>query len=129
VERSASASSLKDLTGRTLAVETGSEGDTRARWLARRTVGLRVLQRDSANAAMQAVESSQADAAITDTAVARQYGARHPDLHIGQRQTSSPYVLTVRVEDHDLLHALDRVLAQVKADGTLEQIIARWLDK
>lgn len=131
VARNASASKLDNLKGRTLAVETGSEGDTRARWLARRTVGLQVLERDTPDEAFQAVESGQADAALADTATARQYFAKHPafPLRVGQRQTSSPYVLTVRIESHDLLRALDQALAQVKADGTLERILTNWLDQ
>ena len=125
----ASASKLGDLKGRTLAVETGSEGDVRARWLARRTVGLRVLERDTPDEAMQAVEAGLADAALTDTATARQSVAAHPALRLGSRQTSSPYAIAVRADSPDLLRALDKALAQVKADGTVERILARWLDK
>ena len=107
-------SKLNDLRGRTLAVEIGSDGDARARWLARRTVGLRVLERDTPDEAMQAVEAGQADAALTDTATARQYVARHPALRVGPRQTSSPYVLAVRADSPELLRALDRALAQAQ---------------
>ena len=129
VVRSASAPKLDDLQGRTLAVEVGSEGDARARWLARRTLGLRVLERDTPQEAMQAAEAGQADAALTDTTMARQYVATHPTLRIGPRQTSSHYALAVRIDSHELVRALDRALAQVKADGALEQIVARWLDQ
>jgi len=123
------ASKLDDLKGRTLAVEIGSEGDARARWLARRTVGLRVLGRDTPGEAMQAVEAGLADAALTDTATARQSVAAHPTLRLGPRQTSSPYVFAVRNDSPDLLRALDRGLAQVKSDGALDSLLARWLDK
>jgi ABC-type amino acid transport substrate-binding protein len=118
-----------DLTGHTIAVEFGSEGDVRARWLARRTVGLRVLTRETSDEAMQAVEANLADASLTDTATARQYVAAHPTLRIGPRQTSSPYVIAVRKDASELLRALNQVLAQVQADGTLERILARWLDQ
>jgi ABC-type amino acid transport substrate-binding protein len=125
----ATASKLDDLKGRILAVEVGSEGDARARWLARRTVGLRVLERDTPDQAMQAVEAGLADAALTDTATARQAVATHPTLRLGTRQTSSPYVIAVRADSPDLLRALDQALAQAKADGAVERILARWLDK
>jgi polar amino acid transport system substrate-binding protein len=120
---------LENLKGRTLAVEVGSEGDVRARWLARRTVGLRVMERDTPGEAMQAVEAGLADGALTDTASARQYVAQHSALRIGARQTSSPYVIAVRRDSPDLLRALNQALAQVKTDGALEGIIARWLDQ
>jgi len=120
-------SNLNDLRGRTLAVEVGSDGDDRARWLARRTVGLRVLERDAPDEAMEAVESGQADAALADTAAARQYVAAHPALRLGPRQTSNPFVIAVRANAPELLRALDGALAQVKADGTLERITSRWL--
>ena len=122
-------SNMSDLRGRTLAAEVGSDGDDRARWLARRTVGLRVLERDTPDEAMQAVESGQADAALTDTAMARQYVATHPALRVGPRQTSNPFVIAVRANAPDFLRALDRALAQVKADGALVRITARWLDR
>jgi ABC-type amino acid transport substrate-binding protein len=122
-------SNLNELRGRTLAVEVGSDSDDRARWLARRTVGLRVLERDTPDEAMQTVESGQADAALADTAAARQYVAVHPALRLGPRQTSNPFVIAVPANAPDLLRALDRALAQVKADGTLERITAHWLDK
>jgi ABC-type amino acid transport substrate-binding protein len=118
-----------DLTGHTIAVEFGSEGDVRARWLARRTVGLRVLTRETSDEAVQAVEANLAAAALADTATARQYVAAHPTLRIGPRQTSSPYVIAVRKDAPDLLRALNQALAQIKDDGALERILARWLDK
>ena len=123
------ASNMSDLRGRTLAAEVGSDGDDRARWLARRTVGLRVLERETPAEAMQAVESGQADAALADMAAARQYVAAHPALRLGPRQTSNPFVIAVPANAPDLLRALDRALAQIRADGTLERITAHWLDK
>jgi len=122
-------SNLNELRGSTLAVEVGSDSDDRARWLARRTVGLRVLERDTSDEALQAVESGQADAALADTAAARQYVAAHPALRLGPRQTSNPFVIAVPANAPELLHALDRALAQVEADGTLERITSRWLDQ
>jgi ABC-type amino acid transport substrate-binding protein len=123
------ASKVDDLKARTLAVEVGSEGDVRARWLARRTVGLRVSERDTPDEAMQAVESGLADATLTDTATAQQYVVAHPALRIGPRQTSSPYVIAVRANAPDFLRALDQALGQVKSDGTLERITAHWLNR
>ena len=122
-------STLDNLKGRTLAVERGSEGDVRARWLARRTLGLRLLTYDTSGEAMRAVETGLADAALTDTATAREYVAAHPALRIGPRQTSSPYVIATHISAPELARALEQALAQVKADGALERILARWLDQ
>jgi ABC-type amino acid transport substrate-binding protein len=69
-----------------------------------------------------------ADAALTDTTTARQYIAGHRALGIGPRQTSDPYVIAVRMAAPELFRALDRALAQIKADGTLEHIVEQWLD-
>jgi ABC-type amino acid transport substrate-binding protein len=123
------ASPVEDVRGKTLSVEIGSEGDARARWLARRTPGLRVIEYDMPDKALRAVETGLADAALTDTAMARQYVARHPALSIGRRQTSRDYVLAVRADSRQLLRALDRALAQLRADGTLDRVLARWLDQ
>jgi ABC-type amino acid transport substrate-binding protein len=92
-------------------------------------VGLGVLERDTPDQAMQAVEAGLADAALADTATARQSVAAHPALRLGTRQTSSPYVIAVRADSPDLLRALDQALAQLKADGIVERILARWLDR
>jgi len=130
VEPAASAAHFGDnLTGRTIAVEFGSDGDARARWLARRTIGLQVLARETLTETLQAVEAGSADAALTDTATARRQVATRPALRIGERQTSIPYVIAVRADAHDLLAALDQALAQIKSDGKLESILAQWLDR
>lgn len=129
IEPAASATHIGDnLTGRTIAVEFGSDGDARARWLARRTVGLQVLARETLTETLQAVEARLADAALTDTASARRQVTLRPALRIGERQTSIPYVIAVRADAHDLLAALNKALAQIESDGKLESILAQWLD-
>lgn len=130
VEPATSATHFGDnLTGRTIAVEFGSDGDARARWLARRAVGLQVLAHETLTETLQAVEAGSADAALTDTASARRQVTLRPALRIGERQTSIPYVIAVRADAHDLLAALDEALAQIESDGKLESILAQWLDR
>lgn len=118
----------RNLKGRTLAVEMGSESDARARWLARRTADLRVMELDTPDEAVLAVERGAADATLADTATARQIAADHPALRVGARQTSTPFVIAVRADAPELLGALNGALEQLKADGTLDAIIDRWLD-
>ncbi len=125
----AAASRLGDLSGKTIAVERGSDGETRAEWQARRTVGLRLLTRDSLGAAVQAVEAGQADAALADTVAARRAITSRPALGLGPRQTSLSYVIAARADAPAFLRVINQALAQARSDGALERITARWLDR
>ncbi len=118
-----------DLTGKTIAVERGSEGDTRAEWLARRTVGLHMLTFETPAEAMQAVEVGQADGALTDTVAARQLVAAHPGLRMGPRQTSLTYAMAVRADAPTLLGKLNQALKEVQDNGALERILSKWVDE
>ena len=145
---------MEDLTERVLAVELGSAGDTVARRWARRLTDLVLLHADSADGALSAVESGQADAALTDRATAlmalkaiRQRttnscpcaplqrecqcdegGASVAGLRIGgEPVTGEQYAIAVRREGSGLLCALNAVLADMHQDGTLQELEREWL--
>lgn len=119
-----------DLPGHTIAVELGSDGDTRLRYYQRRAAGIAAAQLDSASDALAAVEDGRADAAIVDTLAARHLIAtRFDGLRIAARLTSEPYVIAVWGESVDLLAAINGALDEMERDGTLERIIAEWMGK
>ena len=151
---SADVDGMKDLTGRVLAVELGSDGDTIARRWERRLTDLALLRFDSADGALSAVADGQADAALTDRATALmalkanhrrttgtctcaplqrncncdEGGADLTGLHIGGGAvTGEQYAIAVRREGDGLLHALNAVLAEMQRDGTLKELERKWL--
>ncbi len=124
---------MKDLSGRTLAVELGSDGDTVARRWARRLEGLTLLLADSAVAALEAVASGQADAALTDRATALmtlkawEKGQNAGLFVSGGPVTGEQYAVVALKESAELLRALDDALEDMRRDGALGELEEKWL--
>lgn len=119
---------MRQLEGKTLAVEIASAGDQAAQRWARRLRSLTVQRFLLPQEAMQAVQNGQAAAALIDTISAYQYLAQYPDLYMAGRVTvSAPYVIALRKANFRLTTEVERTLKALKADGTLDAILARWL--
>lgn len=119
---------MRQLDGKTVAVELASAGDLAAHQWERRLHKLNVTRFMLPDEAMQAVQAGKADAALVDTISARLYLKQHPDLIMASK-TAVPdqYVIAMRQANFELTKAVDRILADMIADGTLDKIIARWL--
>jgi ABC-type amino acid transport substrate-binding protein len=132
--------SMKDLQGRVLAVELGSESDSVARRWVRRVLDLSLLHTDSAENALIAVAQTRADVAITDRATAlislkrlrnvdtsaQQVAAG--DLRIVDRPiTDEQYAIVVRRDSRLLLNAINDALISMRNDGTLQALEEKWL--
>jgi ABC-type amino acid transport substrate-binding protein len=134
---------MEALSGRVLAVELGSEGDTLARHWARRRADVTLWHTDSAESALASVAADQADAALTDRAsalMALKAGSRQSapkgaegqatstGLYIGgEPVTGEQYAVVVRKESNELLRALNGSLADMQRDGTLQALEREWL--
>jgi len=136
---------MPELGGRTLAVEFGTQGDLEARKWARRLAGVTVVHYQTAAEALAAVELGEADAALVDHVSALAAGARAqarkrvlPDalqesgdgkalIIVGPPTVEEPYAVAARRESRHLLQAIDDVLAEMEADGTMETLRAEWL--
>ena len=129
VPRGSTIGSPEDLAGRRVAAEWGSEGDAQVRELQRRLEGrLELVLRESADAAMEAVAGSQADAAVTDAVSLALFNRDGGDLvAVGQPLRSDPYVVVVPKGAPLLLADLNQALAAMEADGTLTALRAKWL--
>jgi polar amino acid transport system substrate-binding protein len=132
--------SMKDLQGRVLAVELGSESDSVARRWVRRVLDLSLLHTDSAENALIAVAQNRADAAIADRATAltilkrlrnvdtsaQQVGSR--DLCMIDRPiTDEQYAIVVRRDSQLLLNSINDALSSMRHDGTLQALEEKWL--
>lgn len=119
---------MEDLSGYSLAVVLGTEGDREARKWARRLANLDVVQHETADDALRAVESGNADVALVDHVSALQAVGSGRDLMvIGEPVTEALYACAVRRESIRLLKAVNTALRAMEADGTTEALISRWL--
>jgi ABC-type amino acid transport substrate-binding protein len=119
---------MRQLEGKMVAVELASAGDLEAQRWTRRLGVLTVVRFMLPDEAMRAVQMGDADAALVDTVSARLYLDDHPDLVMAPRTTvSEGYVIALRRNDFRMADEVDKALAEMIKDGTLDEIIARWL--
>jgi len=118
----------RDLDGKTVAVEIASAGDQAAQRWQRRLHALDIVRAMLPQEAMQAVQAGEADAALVDVVSARLYLAEHDDLVMAE-DTAVPeeFVIALREENFRMIAEVEDVLAEMRADGTLDAIIDRWL--
>jgi len=117
----------KDLAGRRLGVEWGSEGDAQARKLQKKIEGLTLRPYMAPEEALQALKDGQVDAALVDAVSALQFIGREGGVKIvGHPLTDELYVIAVRSKSHALLKAINEALAEMKEDGALARLRERW---
>lgn len=124
----------RDLEGRTVHVEFGSEGDVQARRLRRRVPGFEIVPHDTPREALDAVAADAAGAAvatsvaIVDAVSARLYIRDEPRLQIvGDPLYDESYVIGVPLDARALQRAIDDALAEMRESGELERLLDRWL--
>ncbi|HEX3054000.1 MAG TPA: ABC transporter substrate-binding protein [Aggregatilineaceae bacterium] len=119
---------MKQLDGKTIAVEFASSGDTEARRWERRLHSLSIQRYILPAEAMQAVLDDEADAALVDTISARFFLKDQAGLVMADETVvSEGYVIAMRQASFKLCQEVERVLEDMKDDGTLEEMISRWL--
>lgn len=130
VKNDVSIEDLSQLSGKTVAVELGSEGHVIGTSWQRTYPNVAINPVESADSALATVVEGSSYVAVTDHVSARLYLRDHPDLAIYESMiTDEPFVLVTRRGDQELLTKLNNSLAEMTADGALESIITSWLDK
>ena len=111
-----------------VAVAYGGDAQAEAqRWL-RRVDPFTIQAYETPENALDAVRLGEADAALVDAVAAGRYRATHLDWPIAETEVSVvPYAAVLRRDRPALGDALERTLADVIADGTLQIIIERSL--
>lgn len=119
---------MRDLRGRTVAVELGSPGHMAANQWQRRVPDLTVNRYNTPDEALDAVAAGRADAAVVDGISARLYLATNDGVQVaGDPVTVEPYAMVVRIEDKALLEKLNESLDRLQEGGRLDEMIGRWL--
>jgi ABC-type amino acid transport substrate-binding protein len=121
-------SAERDLDGRAVHVEYGSEGDVQARRLQRKMPALETVPHDAPQEALQAAAADPASTAIVDAVSARLYIRDDPGLRIvGDPLYDETYVIAVPLEGRSLQRAIDDALIEMRESGELERLLDRWL--
>jgi ABC-type amino acid transport substrate-binding protein len=117
---------VRDLRGRVVAVEWAyvPEGDDRRRL---RDGDLKLIRYEDAWAALEAVQSGAAQAALVDAVTALHFTGQCPGLRIaGEAVTDVNYVIASRPDDIRVREAVDEILLEMRQDGTLRRLRERW---
>jgi ABC-type amino acid transport substrate-binding protein len=125
-EGTAGIEEVGDLAGRTVGVEWGyvPEGDTQERLLLQQ-LGLR--RYDTAGDALGSLQAGEVEAALVDRISALTYLHQCPGLRIvGKPIVDVNYVIPVRPDSALLLAEINRVLLEMRQDGTLEGLQGKW---
>jgi ABC-type amino acid transport substrate-binding protein len=125
-EENEGVATVADLAGRTVGAEWGfvPEGDSRQRALLE---GLGLRRYDTAPAALGALQAGEVEVALVDRITALAYMRDCQGLRIaGEPLADVNYVIPVRPDSFRLLSEINRVLLEMREDGTLEALQERW---
>ena len=117
---------LDSLPGQVVGVEWGfmPEGDGQQRLLLQ---ALSLRRYDTAADVLRALQSGEVDAALVDQVSALDYLHECRGLRIvGQPFTDVSYVIPVRLDAFRLLAEINRVLIEMREDGTLAELLEKW---
>lgn len=115
-----------DLKGKVVAVQVNTTGQ----FAAEKVEGVaRIDKYETTPLAVQAVIQGSAAAAVIDLPVAVEFAREHPGAIevVGQPFTVEYYGIAIRKGRPQLLRAINRALAEIKADGTYDVIYERWI--
>jgi ABC-type amino acid transport substrate-binding protein len=120
-------SEAKDLSGKRLGVELGSEGDVVGRQLQTKTEGLSLQTYMAPQDVLRALKEGEVEAAIVDAVSAYQFIAAEGGVQVvGDPLTDELYVIAVRLDSPLLLKAINEALVEMREDGTLERLQEKW---
>jgi len=121
--------SIAELSGRTVACIFGTEGHMEAlRWRQTLKPPPVVLTFDDPISMTTMLVKGSADTIVIDRVSAEMIVAGDGALQIlAAPITSEPYVAAARREDIAVIEAVDAILDELDADGTLEALTSRWM--
>lgn len=118
--------SADDLPGKTIGVQFGTTGDIYASdYVAE---GSTIERYNKGNDAVQALKQGKVDCVIIDLQPAIAFVEKNDDLMILDEEFKvEEYAICVSKDNPELTASINEALAQLKADGTLDQIIANYI--
>lgn len=123
VREGSAVEALDDLEGLAVAVERATPA---ADWAREHLAGIRVVAHPAPDDPFDALRAGEVDAALHDLPIAVRRAGEGTRL-ARTIPTGQSYVFAVHPENRGLKQALDAALEAIRADGTYEQILERWL--
>lgn len=118
--------SVDDLPGKTIGVQLGTTGDIYASEY--EAEGSTIERYNKGNDAVQALKQGKIDCVIIDSQPALAFVEKNPELTILEEEFAvEEYAIVVSKDNAELTDAINGALAELKADGTLDAIIANYI--
>lgn len=112
------------LAGKTVGVQTGTTGDDEVSAMS----GVNVTGYDEIGMAFVALLNGQIDAVVCDTPVASGYVSKYDTLKtVGEVLTTEEYGIAMPKGSDELMSKINAALAEVKADGIIDELVQKWL--
>ena len=116
---------VDDLTGKKIGVQLGTTGDI---YCSGDYGEENVEKFNKGNDAIMALVTGKVDAVVIDNEPAKSYVAANEGLKILETEYAvEDYAACIAKENTALLDAVNTALAELKADGTLDQIVAKYI--
>ena len=114
-----------DLKGKKVGVQTGTTGDIYVTG----DLGDECVERYAKGMeAVQALSQTKIDAVVIDGEPAKKYISEVPGLKIlDESYTDEEYAIAIRKGNTELLDAVNKAFGELKADGTLDAIVAKYI--
>lgn len=117
--------SVDDLAGKTIGVQLGTTGDIYAADIE----GATVEQYSKGADAVLALKQSKVDAVIIDNEPAKVYVEQNPEMMLLDEDFAiEDYAICISKDNADLTEAFNGAIAEIKADGTLDAILDKYIN-
>ncbi len=125
VKKGSPIQSIKDTGGKKVCA---SKGTTSERNITKESPTATVVQVDSWQDCLLAIQTGRADAVSTDDAILASLATQDPSLTVvGPAFSSEPYGLGIAKGHPEFVEFVNKVIADVKKDGRWKQFANRWL--
>ncbi len=116
--------SIDDLEGKTIGVQLGTTGDIYAEDIK----DAKVEKYNKGADAVQALKQGKIDAVLIDAEPAKYFVKENDDLKIlDEPFAEEEYAIAIKLDNTSLQADINKALADLKADGTLDKIKSNWI--
>ena len=116
---------IDDLAGKMIGVQRGTTGDS---YCSDDFGEDNVIKYDNGLTAVQALNNGQVDAVVIDNAPAQEFVEANPGLKILDTEyANEEYAIGVAKGNTQLLDAINGALAELEADGTIQEIVNKYI--
>lgn len=117
---------VQDLNGKTVAAVKGTTAVANVKKFAPKA---RILEYDDYGQAFTALKAKQADVMTTDNGILAGLASENKGYKlVGGTYTSEPYGIAVNKGQTEFKDAINKALAELKADGTYQKLLKKWFE-